>query len=84
MNDLPTPLGNMLYIEPTVNEGVLSKSLNCTAKVLAVGKDVKEVKVGDYIHFEKWDKPEVLKKDGNIAHYIKESDAIAIVPESWT
>lgn len=81
--ELPIPLWDNMYIEPVVTNDVLSKSLNSYAKVLSIGKDVQQVKVGDYIHFEKWDKPEVLKKDGTTAHYIKESDAISIVPPSW-
>lgn len=84
MNDLPTPYRDYLFIEPVVDVGALSKTLNSYAKVLAIGKDVKETAVGDYVAYEKWDKPEFLLKDGETsAHFLRESEAICKLPSSW-
>lgn len=83
MPDLPTPYSDYLYIDPVVDQGAVLKTLNSYAKVLAIGPDVKDTKIGDYILFEKWDKPEVLLKDDKVVHFIREKDAICKIPESW-
>ena len=83
MNDLPIPYGDYLYLEPVEEVGVLRKTLNSYAKVLAIGKDVKDTKVGDYVAYEKWDKPEFLDKNEKAHHFLREREAICILPESW-
>ncbi len=83
MNELPKPYTDYLYLEPVVDTGILSKTLNSYAKVIAIGKDVKDTKVGDYVAYEKWDKPDFLDKNNNAHHFLRERDAIAILPESW-
>lgn len=83
MNDLPIPYGDYLFIEPIEDVGAISRTLNEYAKVLAIGPDVKDTKVGDYVAFEKWDKPSFLKKDESVAHFLRESEAICKLPESW-
>lgn len=83
MNDLPLPYGDYLFIEPVVDAGVLTNTLNHYAKVLAIGPDVKSTAIGDYVAFEKWDKPEFPLKDGRVCHFLKESEAICKLPVSW-
>lgn len=83
MNDkLPEPLWDLLLIEPVVDEGLLGKTLNHYAKVLAVGPDVKTIVVGDYVAFEKWDKPEFPVKE-RVFHLLPEKFALCKVPLSW-
>lgn len=81
MNELPIPYGDYLFIEPVEETGVLSKTLNCYAKVLAIGPAVKDTNIGDYVAFERWDKPDVVIKD-RLYHFLKESEAIAKLPTS--
>lgn len=83
MNELPIPYSDYLYLEPVQDTGVLSKTLNSYAKVLAIGKDVKDTKVGDYVAYEKWDKPEFLDKNEVSHHFLREREAICILPVSW-
>jgi len=83
MNDLPIPYSDYLYLEPVQDTGVLSNTLNSYAKVLAIGQDVKHTKVGDYVAYEKWDKPEFLDKNNQSHHFIREREAICILPPSW-
>lgn len=81
--ELPTPYTDYLFIEPVADNGYAVKTLNCYAKVLAIGPDVKSTKVGDYVAFEKWDKPEFLRKDETVAHFLREREAICKLPTSW-
>lgn len=81
--ELPTPYGDYMYIQPVEDVGALTKTLNSYAKVLAIGPDVKNTSVGEYVAFEKWDKPEFLKKDETPAHFLRESEAICKLPSSW-
>lgn len=81
--ELPIPYKDYMYIEPVEDIGALSKTLNSYALVKAIGPDVKDTKVGECVAFEKWDKPEFLKKDGTTAHFLRESEAICKLPESW-
>lgn len=81
-NELPKPYSDYLFIEPFEDIGAVSRTLNCYAKVLAIGPDVKDTEIGEYVAFEKWDKPEILIKD-KVYHFLKESEAISKVPESW-
>ena len=49
------PLGNNIYYEPTKEERPIGDASLCEyGKVLAIGKDVQEIKVGDTIIFTKW------------------------------
>jgi hypothetical protein len=82
-NELPIPYTDYLFIEPVAEVGIVSSTLNCYAKVLAIGPDVKNTKVGEYVAFEKWDKPEFLMKNKQVAHFLRESEAICKLPESW-
>lgn len=83
MNDLPIPYGDYMFIEPVEEVGILRKTLNSYAKVLAIGEEVKHTKVGEYVAYEKWDKPEFLKKDETVAHFLRESEAICKLPDTW-
>lgn len=81
--ELPIPYGDYLYLEPIMDKGVLQKTLNSYAKVLAIGPDVKDTQIGDYVAYEKWDKPEFLDKEGNHHHFLREREAICRLPASW-
>lgn len=83
MNELPIPYGDYLYLEPVEEAGVLSKTLNSYAKVLAIGPDVKSTTVGEYVAYEKWDKPEFLDKNEKVHHFLREREAICRLPASW-
>lgn len=81
--ELPIPYTDYLYIQPVEDVGVLNKTLNHYAKVLAIGPDVKSTAIGEYVAFEKWDKPEFPLKDGTVCHFLREKEAIAKLPSSW-
>lgn len=92
--DLPQPYGDFLYIEPLENKQVLGNALKTIGKVLAKGPDCRHyvpqegpvvdfTKVGDYVAFELWDKPEFTLKDGKTCHFVREKDLICRLPESW-
>lgn len=78
MNNIQ-PYGDYLFIEPIESVSVLGKSLNCYAKVLAVGPAVTQTAIGDYVAFEKWDKPEFVVNE-KLFHFLKESEAICKLP----
>lgn len=81
--ELPIPYTDYLFIEPVKEVGIVTETLNCYAKVLAIGPDVKSTQAGDYVAFEKWDKPEFLLKNGTVCHFLRESEAICKLPPSW-
>lgn len=60
------------------------KKFNLYGKVLAVGKDVKEIMVGDYIGFAKWGLSH-LDINGTRHYFVpeKENIGLVIVPASW-
>lgn len=71
---------DFLYVEPVaINVPLGAPQLNTFAKVLAIGPDVKNTQVGEYVAFELWDKPEVPDQDNKAFHFVKESDVIAKV-----
>lgn len=87
-NDLPVLNSDFLYIEPIESKQIVGNALKTIGKVLAIGEDLKIqakpfIKVGDYVAFELWDKPEFQLKDGKMAHFVREKDVICKVPESW-
>lgn len=55
-----------------------AKEKPVTAKVVAVGKDVKEVKVGDKVVYKEYSVTE-LKVDGDEYLIIKEEDVLAVL-----
>ncbi len=55
-----------------------AKEKSLVASVVAVGKDVKEVKVGDAIVYREY-APTELKQDGTEYLIIKEEDVLAVV-----
>ncbi len=55
-----------------------AKEKSVAAKVVAVGKDVKEVKVGDTIVYKEYSTTE-LKKDGVEYLIVKEEDILATI-----
>lgn len=81
------PLADRLVIEQVQAEevsksGIIlpdsAKEKPSEGKVLAVGKDVKEVKVGDVVLYAKYGPTEV-KVDGKELMLTKEEDILAIV-----
>jgi co-chaperonin GroES (HSP10) len=49
------PLFNQILIKPVQNEAIIGASKFCEyGEVVGIGKDVKEVAVGDKIGFIKW------------------------------
>ena len=71
--------------ETTTASGIViegAKGLGNTqqAKVLAVGPDAKEVKVGDNIYLD-WSKAAVVKIDGAQRAMVKEEHIIAVVED---
>jgi co-chaperonin GroES (HSP10) len=69
------PFGNNILVEPTAKKQILvsdRKSLCEYGKVIAIGKDVKEIKIGDTIGYLVWGISSL--EIGNKTHYF--------VPES--
>ena len=69
------PFGENLIVKPTEKKQILvsdNKSLCLYGEVVAIGEDVKKIKVGDTIIYEMWGlkSPEI---DGEKVHFISES-----------
>jgi chaperonin GroES len=61
-----------------VIEGASGLGESKTGTVLAIGPDVKDVKVGDTIYLE-WNKAQVVTIDGSQRVIIKEENIVAVV-----
>lgn len=85
-----TPLKSKVLIaevkvETKSEGGIILEKANSVAnsnqgKVLAVGPDVKEVKVGDLVYLE-WAKGDIVKVDGNQRVVIDEQYIAAVVEQ---
>ena len=83
------PLGKRILIKQTEQEeitksgivlpGTASKEKPIIGEVLAVGKKIEEVKVGDKVIFEKYSGTEV--KDGEETYLILEKDNVLAIVE---
>ena len=83
------PLGERVLIKQTEQEevtksgivlpGTASKEKPITGEVLAVGKEVEDVKVGDKVIFEKYSGTEV--KDGDDSFLILDIDNVLAITE---
>lgn len=70
------PYGRNMWIEPVVKSQVLvadKVSLCEYGEVMAIGKDVKDTKVGDMVGFKVWGVTE-LEVDGKKYFFVPESD----------
>lgn len=84
-NELPTPLGDLIYVKLVGKKSALGQDTWRTmGEVLAIGSEVKVVQPGQFIGFELQDKPEFVDMKGEMHHWVKEKDALAIIPKSWT
>lgn len=82
--ELPIPYTDFLYVNPVERKSALGTiSLQTIGEVLAIGEEVTKTKVGDYVAFELWDKPEFQTLDGKSCHFIREKDVICKIPLSW-
>ena len=83
------PLGKRVFIKQVEQEevtksgivlpGTASKEKPITGEVLAVGKDVEDVKAGDKVIFEKYTGTEV--KDGDDSFLILDIDNVLAITE---
>ena len=83
------PLGKRILIKQTQQEevtksgivlpGTASKEKPIIGEVLAVGRKIEEVKVGDKVIFEKYSGTEV--KDGDESYLILEKDNVLAIVE---
>lgn len=72
------PYSDFLYIEPMEKSSIIVSSqrrLQTFGKVLEIGNQVTETKIGDIVAFELWDKPEFEMNDVTY-HFIREKDVI--------
>ncbi|OGX68221.1 MAG: co-chaperone GroES [Paenibacillus sp. RIFOXYA1_FULL_44_5] len=81
------PLGDRVVLEPVVKEvttvsGIVLpdsvKEKPQEGKVVAVGKDLQELKLGDHVIFSKYAGTE-LKHDGKELLIMRESDILAVL-----
>ena len=85
-NELPIPYSDYIYLQPVKENSIFSQNegtLYTFGEVLAIGEDVKKAKVGDFIAFELWDKPEFQRLTGETCHFVREKDVICKIPVSW-
>lgn len=82
-----TPLGDRIVLQQVESEektasGIIlpdsAKEKPSEGKVLAVGKDVKEVKAGDKVLYSKYG-PSEVKVDGKELMIVKEEDVLAVM-----
>lgn len=82
------PFGNRILVKPVVKQQVLVSddgTLNEYGEVVAVGKDVKEIKVGDKIGFSVFGVEKLVIDDEK--YYFIQEDAeflLAVIEESTT
>jgi co-chaperonin GroES (HSP10) len=82
------PLKNFVLVterenENTTNSGIVltsTKGETTAAVIMAVGPDVREVKVGDVVYLE-WGKGSPIKVDGQMMAMIQEQYISAVVEE---
>ena len=85
-NELPIPFTDYIYLKPVKKQKILvneQSTLYTFGEVLAIGDEVKHTKVGEYVAFELWDKPEFELLNGEVCHFVREKDAVCKLPESW-
>lgn len=66
------PFGDKIVVEPMTKQGFLvqdQKPLEEMGKVIAIGKNVKFVKVGDILCFSSWGCTKTPEVDG-VSHYV--------------
>ena len=83
------PLGKRILIKQTEQEevtkggivlpGTVSKEKSIIGEVVAVGRKIEEIKVGDKVIFEKYSGTEV--KDGEESYLILEKDTVLAIVE---
>lgn len=72
------PYNDYLCLEPVAKQQILvadAGSLQTFGKVIAIGKDVVDTKVGDMMAFELWDLRD-FEIEGKKYYFVKEQDAI--------
>lgn len=72
------PYSDFLSIRPLEKKSIIAQSqarIQEVGEVIEIGPEVKNTKVGDYVAFEKWDKPEFTYEDTTF-HLIREKDAV--------
>jgi len=75
---IPIPYTDYLYIKPCERKQILVSDtgrLETYGEVLAIGDEVRNTKVGDFVAFELWDKAE-FQVGEETYHFVKEKDAI--------
>lgn len=71
------PFGNNIYYEPTKDEQPMGVQLCKYGDVIAIGKDVKEVQVGDIIIFGEWGVNEI-EINGKKEFFVAEDSAFLL------
>lgn len=83
--DNVTPYFEYVLIEPVEKKQILvadNAKLETYGKVVAIGKEVTETQVGDYVAFELWDVKDCSVNDKKL-YTVKESMLILKIPSSW-
>lgn len=78
------PYGEYLAIEPVTREQVLvsdSGNLQTFGKVTAIGKDVTDTNIGDYVAFELWDLRSFDIEESKY-YFVKESEIICKINDA--
>ncbi len=78
------PYSDYLCLEPVERKQVLvaeTGNLQTFGKVIAVGKEVVDTVVGDYVAFELWDLRDFTVNDKKY-YFVKEQEAICKIPVS--
>ncbi len=75
-----TPFGRQIFFTPNKEESIIQTTVDHftdTGVVTAVGIDVQQINVGDYIAFNAYGAQQV-EINGNIFHFVKESDDVIL------
>lgn len=69
------PFGNNILISPKSKEKIIGDTAKfyLFGKVLAVGDEVKKIKVGDTIGYTLWGLNEILEADGTKHYFVQEN-----------
>lgn len=83
--DNATPYFEYVLIEPVEKKQILvsdNSKLETYGKVVAIGKEVTETNIGDYVAFELWDVKDCSVNDKKL-YSVQESKLILKIPMHW-
>lgn len=76
------PFDNKIEVKPFIQDNIIlseDKNLIEAGEVIAIGKDVKFVKVGDTLYFDSWGVSKTPKGEDGEEHYLVPESSLVIL-----